>query len=479
MLGARLLCLVAVAAALATGLPPASAGRAAIAAVPPTRPNILLVSIDSLRRDHVHAYGYPRETTPALDRLARDGVLFEQAVSSSSWTLPAHMSLFTAMPPRQHGVTKAHLQLAREIPTLPRVLQDAGYATAGFVSCPLLAGGVGFAQGFDHYDDHSVPQNRRHAADRGVTSPTLLAITSDWLATWDRAGRIRPFFVFLHLWDVHYDYAPPPPYDRMFDPDYDGAVTGDGFMANPDVHAGMDARDLAHVVALYDGEIRYTDDHLGRLLDRLAAIGVLDDTIVAVTSDHGDEFFEHGGKGHGLTVYDELVRVPLVVRWPRRIGPGMRVREQVRHVDVAPTLLGLAGVAPPPGFGTGGRFGDSLRERDLTPWLTAPRSPAPFPELVAIPESQMIFGYGTGAVRTPERKLVEYADPSRPRQLFDLASDPGETRDQAAERPDTADRFSRLRAGVGRALRDWAPPSEARQLDAETADRLRAMGYLE
>jgi arylsulfatase A-like enzyme len=477
MLAVRLLCLAAAALALARALPTlrASPGDAPTGAL--KRPNVLLVSIDSLRRDHVHAYGYARETTPTIDRLAREGVLFEQAVSMSSWTLPAHMSLFTSMPPLQHGLTKVQRRLAREVQTLPRVFQANGYATAGFVACPLLSSSLGFAQGFDHYDDYTLPQNAPNAADRGLTSPGSLALVNGWLDAWQRGGRAQPFFIFLHLWDVHYDYAPPPPYDRMFDPDYGGTMTGDRFLANREIHPEMDPRDLAHVIALYDGEIRYTDDHLGRLVDRLADLGLLDDTILVVTSDHGDEFFEHGGKGHGLTVYDELILVPLVVRYPPRIPAGQRIPGQVRHVDVGPTLLSLAAVAAPTDFGTRGRYEPMVRERDLTPWITGDPQAAPFPELVAIPETQMIFGFGAGAVRTAERKLIEYNHPRNPRQLFDVRRDPGERTDLAAAQPATAERLSAVRKESHRALADWTSPTTDHLLDEETRARLRALGY--
>jgi hypothetical protein len=152
--------------------------------------------------------------------------------------------------------------------------------------------------------------------------------------------------LFLHYWDVHYDYDPPAPYDAMFDPDYDGAIDPTGFIDNDAIHAGMPERDLEHLIALYDGEIRWVDDHIARIVGVVEELGLVDETAIIITSDHGDEFFEHGGKGHGLTLYREVTQVPLILRVPG-LRAGTIVTQPVSLIDLMPTILQLTGMTPP------------------------------------------------------------------------------------------------------------------------------------
>jgi len=435
----------------------------------PGLPNVLLISIDSLRRDHVHCYGYPRQTSPTIDKAAREGVRFETAVSPTSWTLPAHLTLLTSLPPEQHGVIEIDKRLGDDTTSLAQVLWRVGYATAGFVSGPLMHAEYGFARGFDHYDDYTVARSSHWASHQGVTSPRLVQLVRDWLEAWHAQGRSRPFFVFLHMWDVHYDYTPPPPYDTMFDPDYRGTISVENYRRNTQIHKHMDPRDLEHVIALYDGEIRFTDLHIGRLLDFLTGLGVLDDTITVITADHGDEFFEHGNKGHRRALYDETIVVPLVIRFPKKVPAGKVVRRQVRLADVAPTVLALAGLDPPADYGTAKPKGPHA-ERDLTPFLGADAAD-PFPELVA-------FGdlHGTlASIRTDAFKLIANDTGF---ELYDLAADPGERRDLAGR--------SAVEKTLAHALAQWR--QEARQemrqaqrteLSWSQKERLRSLGYLE
>jgi arylsulfatase A-like enzyme len=470
--------LVAVVAGVLWAL--AGAGRPLERSAPGARPNVLLVSIDSLRADHLGGYGYARDTSPAIDALAREGVLFEHAISSAPWTVPAHMTLLTGLPPELHGVISARQKLAPDATTLAEVLQGAGYETAAFVSGPTVMASYGFDQGFASYDESMVEQRPRHAGG-SVTSPGLTDLVSGWLRRWSEAGRRAPFFVFLHMWDVHDDYVPPAEYARRFDPDYTGDLDARGFEMNPRLKPSMDPRDLQHLIALYDAEIRYTDDHLARILATVRALGVLDDTIVVITADHGEEFFEHGQKGHAKTLYDEVLRVPLVVRYPRRIAFGRRVGAQVRLMDVAPTILGLARVPAPDGFG-----GDVLalehRAADLTPYVAGQR-PAPVPPLVAFSSNRWLKA-DQHAVRTATGKLIRHdrPPPSRPAktELFDLAVDPGEQLNLAdpAAPPLLATLDALLVGWQDDAVRQTRLAVDLRAVAKHEA-RLRALGYVE
>ncbi len=327
-------------------------------AVPSDQPNVLLISIDTLRADHLHCYGYARATSPNIDRVAREGVLFENHISSTSWTLPAHAAMFTSLSDSVHGCTDTDCKLSAGLTTLAERFADAGFETAGFFSGPYLHPAFGLGQGFATYKDCTsyapvldqspatrwamdVDVMRRSHED--ITSPRVFRAVSEWLA---RKGGSR-FFLFVHLWDVHYDFIPPAPYDTKFDPDYTGSFDGRNFFFDKRINASLPKRDLEHIIALYDGEIAWTDHHVGLILDALRKMGKLDNTIVAITADHGTEFFEHGWKGHRTTLFDEVLHIPLIIRWPGKLPAGRRVAHQTRMVDLGPTLLELAGLAPP------------------------------------------------------------------------------------------------------------------------------------
>jgi len=436
-------------------------------------PNVLLVSIDTLRADHLGCYGYRRETSPGIDALAAEGALFRTVVAPSPWTLPSHLTLLTAQSPEEHGVIDDGLRLRPGTVTLAGALREAGYETAGFVSGPYLESEYGYSRGFDHYDDYTVAKSVDSFSWRGVTSPALVALVEEWLDGWEERGRRRPFFIFLHMWDVHYDFTPPPPYDTLFDPDYAGDVTGEDFAVGDQVHPRMDPRDLEHVVALYDGEIRYTDMHLARIVERLRGLGVLDDTIVVVTADHGEEFFEHGNKGHRKALYDESLLVPLVIRYPRAVPAGTVVPRQVRLMDVPATILSLAGAPSPVGFGTS-RAEDPSAAADLTPLLRPGHGEgmsgrAAFADLHGI----------QAAIRTESRKLIlRLAGPQEP-EVYDLIADPGETRNLAASGPPAlADLEGRLAAW----RQAWSGAETAGagvKLSREQMERLRSLGYVD
>lgn len=459
----------------------AGVGPQPLRAAAPVRPNVLLVSIDSLRADHLGSYGYERDTSPTIDALAREGVVFEKAISSAPWTVPAHMTLLTALPPEVHDVVTVRQKLSPDAVTLAEAMQGAGYDTAAFVSGPTVMAHFGFDQGFALYDE-SMVERRPKRAGTAVSSPGLVELVSAWLGRWSDAGRRAPFFVFLHMWDVHYDYVPPPEYVERFDPGYTGDVDARRFETNERLRRDMDPRDLRHVIALYDGEIRFTDDHLARLVARLRALGVLDDTIVVVTSDHGEEFFEHGYKGHAKSLYDEVLHVPLVVRYPRRVAAGRRVAEQVRLMDVAPTILDLAAVTAPAGFGTQG-LAPEHRAADLAPYIGGGAAQQPFPVLPAFSSNLWLSGK-QHAVRTADAKLIRYEPPlpNRPAtEVFALASDPAEQKNLFGT--GTAGPFLATldpllvgwRADAGRQTK----LALARKPTAQSEERLRALGYVQ
>ena len=400
-------------------------------------PSVLLISIDTLRADHVHCYGYERETTPTLDRLAAAGARFTQHVSNTSWTLPSHASMLTGLGETVHGVVDDDrvIDPAREL--LSETLADRGYRTAGFFSGPYLHPTYGFGQGFEVYESAIVlrrPEDREDVwhltndVDRmrliernsyqQRTGPELAARATAWL---DSIGEDEPFFLFVHFFDCHWDYMPPEEYWRKFDPDYDDPTfDGRQFISNPLIHQGMDPRHLQHLLARYDGEILFTDDMVSRIVDRLAALGRADDTLIAITSDHGEEFFEHGKKGHRNNLFDESLRVPWILHQPGVVPAGVEVTAQTSVIDVMPTILDLVDVD----------VGHELSGESVTPLLRG-ETPAALVDRPAF--GRLVLGQQPEIVarflRTRERKLVASragATPYDMLQLYDLVDDPDE-----------------------------------------------------
>lgn len=445
-------------------------------------PNLLLISIDSLRYDHVGCYGYPAPTTPTLDRLAREGVRFQNAVSTTSWTLPSHAAMFTGLYDSTHGLVDNGLRLDPRHRTLAEELARAGYHTAGFFGGPYLHPLFGLGDGFEVYescmedaDEQLDPQtfaaqSRRvhNASHADITSPRTLERVLKWSAS---APVDKPFFLFVHLWDVHYDYHAPAEYVELFDQGYSGALTGVDFVGNAAIKPGMDPRDFKRLMALYDAEIRFTDDHIGRMLDGLKAAGRLDNTLVIVTADHGEEFLEHGKKGHQRTLFEEVVRVPMIAHWPGQISANGVAHTQVRLIDLMPTFLAVAGVRDVP----------LMSGRDLRP-LLAGRALEERPALLELHADGRQFA----ALRTNELKVLSQGKTPRgdslPDYAFDLARDPREQQpldlnaDARATKGFAALREVRkyvveLRERIGAS-------AEAVDLDEQMQRRLRELGYL-
>lgn len=435
--------------------------------------NVLLISIDSLRADHVGCYGYGRDTTPEIDRLARDGVIFKNHVSTTSWTLPAHISLFTGQDISVHGVTTDGFSLHPAIPTLAEPLQAAGYQTAAFCSSPYMNPAFGFDRGFDLY--HNIDTEREDYVDtvlpseierdrvhRDITSPRIAELATAWL----EENADRPFFLFLHFWDPHYDYDPPAPYDRLFNPGYRGKIDGKDYIHNDRVRPGMATEDLEEIIALYDGEIAFTDHHLGLVIEKLKKLDLFDRTLIIVTADHGDEFFEHNNKGHRSTLYEEVIRVPLIIRQPGEKRTGQTISPPVGIIDVAPTILDLLGL-------------EELKKisgRSLRPLLDEEE---PGSERGLLSElSPALY-----ALRGPGVKLLHNAVNGET-IVLDLEDDPAETHSDEITSGPLFERWQQefeTRIRHNRELAEELRGSEAGEeirFQKQEKERLRALGYM-
>ena len=412
--------------------------------------NILLISVDTLRADHLGSHGYGRPTSPNIDRLGGEGVVFENAVAQSPSTLPSHASIFTSRYASQHRTIKDGLdytELHEEELTLAEILKKKGYRTAAFTDGGETARVFNLDQGFDLYDDTGGGIERINAR----------------VFSWLRGNGRHKFFLFVHCYDTHAPYTPVPPFDRMFPAQ---SLKVDLQIKNPT--AADEARFLKKTVADYDAEIAYTDQHTSALLARLRRLGLSEKTLVIFTSDHGEEFLEHRRLGHSEQIYDESIRVPLIFH-NRALLPPRRISPVVGGVDIAPTILDLLGIPIP-----GRMMGRSLR--GLMRGDPAPAQPA-------FAENEHRVQY---AIRTSRHKLIVDGEKKR-HYLFDLARDPGEQRDlAAASRPgeyrDLLQKLMRWRHqvsrpdGVSRPTRSLAGD---RQKHKKLLEQLRSLGYIQ
>jgi arylsulfatase A-like enzyme len=434
--------------------------------------NVILISIDTLRPDRMGVYGHRpmgRSTTPFLDELAAGGALFTRAVSTSSWTLPAHYALMTGLPDAAHGMVNDRVPPPDDLPMLAEILKKGGYETAGFYSGAYLHPLFGFDRGFDTYESclpvegrrgrqssaasQDGPPETKFAAHEAVTSARVTDRAFAFLSDFARREADKPFFLFLHYFDVHNDYLPPSPFDRGFGPPYDGWVNGRGVTSDPRYTDGMAPEDHQRLLALYDGEIAWVDDNLRRLFRGIGTLEgeITENTLVIVTSDHGEEFFEHGRAGHRKNLFASSIDIPLILVCPGRIAEGVRVEIPARLYDILPTVTDLCGV-------------DTAAEalgRSLLPTIAGTdRAPRPaLLDLTKIPKEgslERITGIafdGFKLITRERRKWAVEGDSfasegiwtDRKHALYDLTGDPGEKRDLFSDRRNRAERLLQVR----------------------------------
>jgi len=417
---------------------------------------VLLLVVDCLRADRVGAdEPYPREVSTHIDALSREGTRFTRAFAQSSWTRPSLPTILTGLYPSEHGLG-AFLQESDRVTggslspgavTAAEAMRALGYATALFGQQNQLAPKFGLDQGFDAYDHKAARAARIHQR----------------FLTWLDDGPKRPFFAYLHYLELHWPYCPPEAVRGLFTDGYQGrSLCADWRRLRDEIRSGavvLTAEEIEAMRGKYDEELVALDREIGALFAALRERGRWDDALILLTSDHGEEFFEHGGMAHGTTLYDELIHVPLLVKPPKswQAPGGATVDALVELRDLLPTLLDAGGAV----------LGEEVAVRSLLPWASGGQGERR--EFVVSELGDTI------AVRTAARKLIVRRD--APPTLYDLERDPGETRDVAAEEPAEVARLEgmlrRWRAG----LAPIRPGAET--LDDETVEGLRALGYLE
>jgi arylsulfatase A-like enzyme len=431
-------------------------------------PSIVLVSIDTLRADRLGVMGNTRGLTPTLDRLATEGLLFEQATSPAPWTLPAHASLFTSRLPhdlRRHWdfTTAVHVRWT----LLAERLYEAGYRTAAFTGAGYVSSQFGFSQGFEVFDEHD---EALEGGPEKILAPAL---------AWARSVAGAPFFLFVHTYEPHYPYVH---LDRARPEDVGRLPPTFTIEEVEVIHRGEivpTPAERRYITDLYDGDVAYADRVVGGFLSTLEREGILDRALLVVVSDHGEELWDHDtgySPDHGHTLYQELIHVPLILRWPGKVPAGRRIRTPVSLIDVAPTLLALAGLPAD----------RDHRGRSLAGTLSTGEEPDPAP----IMAESVQYGPDRFLVREGDLKVVltPYPDrlnsfvaiPARPLEIFDLAADPLEHHDLSAHLTDPAAGmvdllWQRAREVVSErgAVGPKTPP-----LPDELLEQLRSLGYL-
>jgi len=410
--------------------------------------NVLLVTFDTTRADHIGCYGNDRIQTPTLDGLAEGGIRFARALTAVPITEPSHSTILTGRYPIAHGVRDNGLfVLGDEQLTLAEILKSHGYDTAAAIGAYPLISRFGLNQGFDLYDDHLTGIYEDWRGDRTVPKDHLFfderraaqvnEAILPWLEEHAKKPDGKPFFAWVHYFDAHQPFEPAPPYDQLYADD------------------------------LYDGEIAYADSRLGFLLDRLKKLGELDHTLVVMTADHGEGLGEHDELTHAILAYNSTLHVPLIIRPPGDFPQhGTVVNDWVGTVDIVPTILDLLGLDVP----------DTVQGHSLVPFWTEGEHPSRWTKVRYAENLSPRLTHGWGELRVLFEGSMKYIYGPRP-ELYDLDADPDELHDLSAEKPEQAEQ---MRQHLAAFIERWAAPGVSRTeaVDDDVRRRLESLGYL-
>ena len=420
--------------------------------------NLILISIDTLRADRLGLYGYERPTSPNIDAFAAQGVAFDHTTAPAPWTLPSHASLLTGLYPSHHGAASLGHSIARDVPRLATLVKGHGFQTIAIVTSNQLTK-FGLEVGFQEME--YLPESASRREPFGVVDRAI-----HWLEK--RRDVSMRFFAFLHLYDVHSDYVALPEFVDRFAEPYDGPVDGSTrqLVQQRMGKFDIDEAGARHMSNLYDASIRQVDTQVGKLIEYLKSSSLDRNTVVALTSDHGEEFLEHGGVLHGATHFEEVVHVPLIMAG-RGIPTGVRIKTPVSLIDVVPTALACLGLPIPAGLDGSelrGLWKEPDRVSDRVIFMEADHSPLS----ARTPGSRRAARQG--------RFKLHYDIFRQSAQLYDVEHDPGERRDVMEQYPEVAERML-VR------LRDFLEGEQAvtpgRALDLEERQLLESLGYIE
>lgn len=434
----------------------------------PRKPNVVLITIDTLRADHLGCYGYHRNTTPNIDKFARSGTLFDNAVVQIPETLPSLVSIMTGTYPIDHGVRANGFEFLSKYKTLAELLKDKDYLTAAFVSTCVLSAELGIDRGFDHFDDR-FPDKLLWKGNCQRTAEKTTKAVIEWLQVKPRV----PFFLWVHYMDPHSLYRPPWPYDERFlSEPYNGIITNEPmqFLKITKNEIALAQQDIDYMVALYDGEIAFMDSQVGKLLDALDLSGSGKHTLVVFTADHGESLGEHNYFfTHGDYLYENQLKVPLVVRHPS-FPANKKIKELVQSVDITPTILDLVNLP----------CSSDMRGKSLLPCILTDDEAGP---TLAFSESDYCRSSSVRpcspigilgklySLRTDKWKYIH--NPAGDCELYNIVHDLGEQNNVIDEEREIADRF----ASQVNDLIERRRKAGDRILDEGTKEKLESLGY--
>lgn len=437
--------------------------------VPPQA--VVVIGIDTLRADHLSTYGYERPTSPTLDRLVREGaIVFENAYSASTWTLPSMTSIFTSLWTTQHGVNTRHDRLDPTIPTVAGAFAAQGWLSAAFITHIYVSSLFGLDSGFQEFRELSIDWNY------GEGNQLHADEVNEYVEPWLSQHTQQRFLLYVHYFDPHWNYDPPPPFNtRFIDPAYQGPpLDGAAYLLrNRKLDQPLSGENLRHVEGLYDGEIAFTDQQLGELFDTMQQLGLWDRTLVAVVADHGEGFMEHGETGHPDDLYQEITHVPLILKLPghRPAGWRQRIPERVRALDLGPTVLQLAGLEVP----------DTFAGASLVPLMKHKGEDRPV-LAASIGDRESVTALIFDRWKLIHHGALRHDPPDTSRdELYDWSSDRGDAHDISAAHPEQRRRMLELlRTWIDTKARPLRPAHQAPpvKLTAEQKRYLEALGYL-
>jgi arylsulfatase A-like enzyme/tetratricopeptide (TPR) repeat protein len=409
-----------------------------IAAKGAEKPNILLITLDTTRADHLPCYGYQDVKTPNLDALAQRGIVFEECIASAPLTLPSHCSIMTGLYPTFHGVrVNGNAALSEQHQTLAETFAQNGYECGAFIGAFVLDGRWGLRQGFHHYDDQFDLKKYKQLDLGSIQRPGNQV--ADAALAWLKQLKDKPFFAWVHFYDPHTPYEPPEPYFSEYN------------SRGP--------------IGLYDGEIAFMDEQLGKIIAWLKEKGVDKKTVIVIVGDHGEGLGNHGELTHGYFIYDYAIRVPLLVIVPVEKLQGIRVKGQVRTIDIFPTLLDMVGLPIP----------EESQGQSLLPLIFHPNLKKGFEAYSESMTPDVLYGWSP--LLSLRNEKYKYIDAPRP-ELYDLSQDPEEFRNIQTEHPQMAQEMKKALDGLVRKTSSNAPALESANLDRETLERLAALGYI-
>ena len=456
------------------------------------KPNIILIVMDAVRAKHLSCYGYHRPTAPNLERFAERSVVYETAISPAGWSLPSHASMFTGLYPSRHGAHDQHKYLRPEYPTLAEVLRSWGYHTLALCYNAYISPTTGLDRGFEEFNSvaRRLPRPLGKIKQKAETGAAILLGQRDSGARFTNRQVVaalrhlqtseRPFFMFVHYLEPHAPYCPPKKYNRYLPKEVSSReakrVNQDRVKYLAEL-VSMDEQDFEILTALYDGEITYLDTCVAQVLRQLEESGMLDQTMVIITADHGENIGDHQMMGHTYCLYDTLLHVPLIIHYPQGTTTPGRVEHQVQTLDLLPTILSMLG-------DTSSETYRSLQGYDLLSSTTHEFTIAE----QANPDLTTFYSRFPGVdvsrydraikmIRTDRCKYIWASDGNH--ELYDLQADPDEQCNIIAERPDISRDLDRRLTEWRNDFEEAAPLDEIPEFDEAVKDRLRALGYLE